>query len=213
MSKNNILICFCKHPVAGLVKSRLAKNIGEAAAADVYLTLLEHTLLNAQQTNLKVLLYCHPDIHHPTLQSYVDKFNVTLLKQIDGDLGAKMHHAMQQHIEKDANVVLIGTDCLELDANYILQAFHCLNTDSDIVLAPTEDGGYSLIGANKIDQAVFQDISWSTDSVLDKTTFNINKLGWKYTLLDETRDLDNADDLNYFSQHEKYKHLFIQQDN
>ncbi len=119
-----------------------------------------------------------------------------------------MYHAMKDHLIDNKNIILIGTDCLEIDAAYIQQAFNQLNSDKEIVLGPTEDGGYALIGANKIDASIFQDIEWSSEKVLRQTVEKINELNLKYSQLPIVRDLDTFKDYQYFSTHEKYCHLF-----
>ena len=206
--QNNIILCFCKHPVAGLVKSRLAKDIGVEPATEVYKILLDEMINRISCLEPKVFLYCYPDTTHPILKRYETKFNFALEKQNGEDLGLKMHNAMKKHLTPNTNVVLIGTDCLEIDANYIYQAFEYLNSGSDVVLGPAEDGGYALIGANKIDSSIFENIEWSTDQVLSQTKEKIKELDWKYRLLNKVRDLDNLDDYKYFSTHEKYQKLF-----
>lgn len=208
MDNEDIILCFCKHPEAGLVKSRLAKDLGDDCASVIYKTLLEETLNNMSHSGFKTFLYCYPDTNHPTLKQYRDKYSIILKKQSDGDLGMKMYHAMMDHLIDNKNIILIGTDCLEIDAAYIQQAFNQLNSDKEIVLGPTEDGGYALIGANKIDASIFQDIEWSSEKVLRQTVEKINELNLKYSQLPIVRDLDTFKDYQYFSTHEKYCHLF-----
>lgn len=208
MDKENIILCFCKHPEAGLVKSRLAKDLGDEHASVIYKTLLDETLNSVHQFGFKTFLYCYPDTNHPTLKQYRDKYSIILKKQSDGDLGTKMHHAIKDHLNENKNIVLIGTDCLEIDAAYIQQAFNQLNSGKEVVLGPTEDGGYALIGANKMDESIFQNIEWSSEKVLKQTVGKINELNLKYGELPIARDLDTYKDYQYFSTHEKYGHLF-----
>ena len=209
----NIILCFCKHPIAGLVKSRLAKDIGDQPAAEIYTTLLDETIKTLGNLDLKVFLYCYPDTQHPTLKHYASEFNLILVKQQGEDLGMKMYNAFENHlntVSNKANLVLIGTDCLDIDTAYIHKAFEHLHTGSDIVLGPATDGGYALIGANRIDQSIFENVNWSTNQVLKQTEENIKKLKWKYSLLSPVRDLDNLQDYEYFSTQDKFQHLFKQ---
>ncbi len=208
MKSENILIYFCKHPEPGMVKSRLAKDLTEKKAARIYKILLKFVLHNTHQTGIKHYLYCYPNIDHSLLKQYGNEYDLELKNQANGDLGTKMYQAINGHLNENKNVVLIGTDCLELDINYIKQAFNLLNQDNDLVLGPTEDGGYALIGANKIKKEIFENISWSSNSVILETEQRISKLGWKHMLLPRVRDLDTVEDYRYFSTHNKYKHLF-----
>ena len=208
MKDTDILICFCKHPEPGLAKSRLAKTIGDTKANNVYKKLLEHTLETLKQINITSYLYCFPNTHNEVLQKCSDKYGIPLYPQADGDLGKKMFIAIQEHINNNANVVLIGTDCPNIDANYIKQAFGYLRDDYDVILGPAVDGGYVLIGANKVDISVFNNVSWSTSLVLEQTIKNIVKLGWKHKCLSTMRDLDDIEDYEYYLELNKFKHLF-----
>jgi len=208
MSKENIILCFCKHPEPGMVKSRLAKDLDVKRAAHVYNTLLSETLNELFISKFKIYLYCYPDPQHPTLEQYKNKYNLELKTQSDGNLGIKMYQAIKDQLHENNNIVLVGSDCLEINAEYIREAFDKLNSGIEIVLGPTEDGGYALIGANSIDKSIFQNISWSTKEVLQQTKNKLDKLAWTYCCLSTIRDLDNLDDYHYFSNHEQYRHLF-----
>lgn len=208
MKKENIILCFCKHPEPGVVKTRLAKDIGNNHAAEIYKLLLDQTLSNICSLEFEIFLYCHPDTNHPSLAEYKEKFNLTLKTQCGDDLGLKMYHAIQEHLEENTNIVLIGSDCLELNADYVAKAFEELNTGCEIVLGPAIDGGYALIGASKIDKSIFENIDWSTNQVLNQTEEKINNLKWNYTCLDKVRDLDTLGDFQYLSTHKDYQHFF-----
>ena len=208
MCKENIILCFCKHPIPGFVKSRLAKDIGNDQAAEVYKLLLDETLNSISRLGFKVFLYCYPDTNHPILKVYKSKFGLELKKQHGENLGAKMFHAINEQLNENNNVVLIGSDCIEVNANYIQKAFDELNSGCEIVIGPSADGGYALIGAKKIDASIFQNITWSTNQVYNQTEKVINHLGWKYSCLNKVRDLDTLSDFQFFSTHKMYHYFF-----
>ena len=208
MKKENIILCFCKHPEPGIVKSRLAKDIGNDHAAEIYKLLLDETLKSIYNFEAEVYLYCYPDVDHPILQQHKEKYKLTLKTQCEGDLGVKMFRAIASHLNENSNVVLIGSDCLEINASYIKKAFESLNSGYEIVLGPAIDGGYALIGANNINESIFQDIAWSTNVVLNQTQEKINDLDWKYSCLNKVRDLDTLEDFQYFSTHNDYQNFF-----
>lgn len=208
MKNENAVLCFCKHPEPGMVKSRLANDIGANEAAKVYRIMLKTTLENVCGHEFDVLLYCYPNSNHPTLQAHATNFSLTLHSQHGKDLGEKMWTAIDSNLSTYKNLVLVGTDCLLIDANYVYKAFEQLNNGSNVVLGPSEDGGYALIGANKIDISIFQDISWSTDNVFQQTLKNLQKLEWKYSCLSIVRDLDDIDDYHYFKSDKRFMHLF-----
>ena len=208
MMNKNAVICFCKHPEAGLVKSRLAKDIGDNNASKIYRALLENIINEICGHTFDVLLYCYPDSNHPILQSYASNYSLSIHNQQGKDLGEKMFHAMNNNLDNYKKVVLVGSDCLQINANYILKAFNLMNQGCDVVLGPSEDGGYALIGAKLIDESIFQDIRWSTANVLRQTLEKLTQLNLQYACLSTVRDLDTLEDYHYFRTHKEFMHLF-----
>lgn len=202
------LVIFCKKPEVGIVKSRLAKSIGDELAVDVYKKIITFILECVSYNNLEIFLYCYPNSNHPFFQDCRNSFKLNLFDQCGDNLGSRMYQAMHERLLSHDNVVLIGSDCPELDKHYIDSAFDSLRQRQNIVLGPVHDGGYALIGANKIDSKIFDSIQWSTNTVLEETKLRIRELGWNYVCLPYIRDIDTYDDYSYFSQHEKYKHIF-----
>ena len=93
-----------------------------------------------------------------------------------------------------SKVLIIGTDCPELSPEIIIAAFDSLNTH-DIVIGPARDGGYYLLGMKKLCPDLFNNISWSTDQVLQQTLRACVDSGLSNRLLDELSDIDNEEDL------------------
>ena len=65
--------------------------------------------------------------------------------RVDGDIGARMAHALRDASREDP-LLLIGTDCPGRTTSDLLAAIRALESGYDAVLGPVEDGGYSLIG-------------------------------------------------------------------
>lgn len=212
MQKEKTVICFCKHPEPGMVKSRLASDLGDQRASNIYKILLNNTLTNITQNNqsrnFKIFLYCYPDTQHLALSKLEADYSLTLKQQYNGDLGDKMYNAIKNHLSSNGSVILIGTDCLEIDAPYIEKAFNKLSSGNKVVLGPSHDGGYALIGANEIDKSIFENIDWGSNQVFSQTVRKLQELGWRFDYLPEVRDIDRLDDYQYFSAHQKYKNLF-----
>ncbi len=208
MRPEKTVLCFCKYPDPGVVKSRLAKTLGKGCAAAVYKAMAEHIVRTVSAGDHALVLYCFPDIHHAFFKHCASKYNLPLYRQEGDHLGDRMFHAMDTHLRDGHPVILIGSDCPEVGIDYIDKAFHMLGAGNDIVLGPARDGGYALIGATRIDRSVFGDISWSTDQVLEQTLSKIKELRWKSACLPEVRDMDTFSDYRYFLEHENYKRLF-----
>ena len=202
------VLCFCKYPDPGMVKTRLANDLGEELAAAVYRVMLEHTVQTISHGDHEPALHCFPDTHHAFFEYCHSKYRVPLYKQQGNDLGERMFHAIRSHLKDGQAVVLVGSDCPELGLEHINEAFRRLEAGNDLVLGPTRDGGYALIGATRIDRLVFEGIPWSTGRVLSETLSNINKLRWKSSCLPEVRDVDTLEDYQYFLDHEDHQQLF-----
>lgn len=208
MSRKKTVLCFCKYPDPGAVKVRLASNLGKELAANIYKILLEHIVQIICAGERECVLYCYPDTRHAFFRYCNSKYPISLYKQEGSDLGIRMFNAIDTHLNDARHVVLVGSDCPELGSAYINKAFRLLGAGNDIVLGPANDGGYALIGANKINQSVFNDISWSTNKVLQQTQDKIKGLHWKSTCMPLVRDIDTFSDYRYFLEHEHYRHLF-----
>jgi hypothetical protein len=94
-------------------------------------------------------------------------------------------------------VLLTGTDLPTLPRAHLVEALKLIKTH-DVVLGPTTDGGYYLIGLRKMIPDVFQGIAWSTASVCAETKKKVEAAGLSLGLLPECRDLDQLDDLKAF---------------
>ncbi len=110
-----------------------------------------------------------------------------LVAQDGGDLGERMFRTFDDGVR-----VLVGTDIPDLTANYVESALVALRT-CDLVLGPTEDGGYCLIGMNSPRPELFDGIRWGSADVLTSTLGATG--GLRVKLLDALWDVDSAGDL------------------
>lgn len=201
------LIIFAKAPIPGECKTRLIPLLGETASAELYKQLSIHCLSQFNETcEADILLQVYPDTSHAFIKQLKQQFNTSLSAQIGNNLGDRMFHAICESLESYNQCVLIGTDCPEIDSAYVNQAFTALQS-SDIVLGPADDGGYVLIGANKIRPELFQDIEWSTENVLQQQVSNCIKHNYSYQLLATLWDLDQPQD--YIQHQQRLKQLAI----
>jgi len=182
-----------KNPILGKVKSRLAADIGEEKALEVYQALLTKCRQECLKVEADRYLFYHEfiDHHDDWSQLFFSK-----RKQDVGDLGAKMQAAFAeiQSNREEAPALIIGTDCYDLDHKMINLAFKALKM-TDVVVGPANDGGYYLLACNHFIPELFEGIDWSTGRVMRQTISKINQLGLNYFLLEERIDLDTFDDL------------------
>lgn len=197
---SSVLQIFAKAPVPGAVKTRLIPPLDAATAAILHRALVERTLALATDAlpvaGGRIELWCAPDTAHPYFAHCASRFPVTLRTQHGSDLGARMHDALGDAIGRGDRPVLIGTDCPMLDRARIDEAFAALAPGgADVVMLPTEDGGYALIGASRLDRTLFDGIAWGTDSVFAQTAGRIRALGWTLHRMATGWDVDRPEDL------------------
>lgn len=189
------IIIFAKAPVPGYAKTRLARTIGDAAAASLAARMLHHTLKNAIEAEIgPVELCCSPDVSHPAFQQAVTASDITLASQGDGDLGERMHRALSRHLAHYSRVLLIGTDAPGLGAPQLRDAAEAL-LHHPAVFGPASDGGYVLVGLTRPLPALFQDIAWSTDQVMRQSRHRLDQLGVTAAELPVLHDIDEPHDL------------------
>ena len=191
------LLVFAKEPVPFAVKSRLAACIGGERAASVYAELTALTLRNAADARragivADVELWCAADTTTAYFRGLSEAFSVSLHRQCEGDLGARMAHAIESALGRSAAAILIGTDCAVLDTAYLAQAAAALATH-DAVLGPAEDGGYVLVGARR--PIAFPAVRWSTPHAFADTAAAFARANVLTAVLPVSWDIDEPDDL------------------
>ena len=108
-------------------------------------------------------------------------------------LGERMQAAFQLAFEQHSKVIIIGSDCASLDTQLIESAFNQLD-EHPFVIGPAKDGGYYLLGMNAFYPSLFENIAWSTETVLPSTIQRIQALNKSYALLPELSDIDFEED-------------------
>ena len=174
---------FARSPVIGQVKQRLAQEIGAVAAFNCYRVLLQTALDATSQFSTTIWYEGSVEVWG---QIVLEK---QLRKQPAGGLGFRMLTSLHE-----GATVVIGADIPLMSAAYIECASDRLRTGHDVVLGPTEDGGYCLIGMNEPNEFMFESILWGTDCVLEQTLSRAQQLGLQVALLPTLWDVDNVND-------------------
>jgi rSAM/selenodomain-associated transferase 1 len=188
----DLIIVFLRAPEKGKVKTRLAATIGDEKALEVYTRMLEHTIKEVARTDLPREAWFADTLPK---QGPGASLGFTMLEQHGEDLGARMSHAFQRaFLSGFRRVVIVGTDCPGLSTGIIHQAFSELDKH-DVVIGPTRDGGYYLLGARCVVPDVFRNKNWSSDSVAKDTFHDLDRLGHSYALLPKLIDVDTEADL------------------
>ncbi|MFT4679015.1 MAG: rSAM/selenodomain-associated transferase 1 [Litorivivens sp.] len=194
------LIIMAKPPIAGKVKTRLARGIGDENALVVYRNLLQHTMDVAQTSALK------PEVFATEKSTYFDETGFDQHLQSEGDLGDKMDLACRQMLKSAQKVVIIGTDCPDISHKHIDEANNLLDSH-DVVFGPCEDGGYYLLGLKIAHKELFENLPWSTESLLKLTLKRCLDAGISTVLLEELSDVDTIDDLKKSSLWQMFQHV------
>jgi rSAM/selenodomain-associated transferase 1 len=186
---------FAKAPVPGRVKTRLARDIGSAAAAAVYRQLGRQIVAAAVGSGYRTIVWFTPATGRDAVRAWLDGFDaVVFCPQASGNLGTRLAHAFGRSFASgDRAVVIIGTDAPGVDRHIVKEAFRALR-GHDLVLGPSLDGGYYLIGLSAPQPALFRAIPWSTKDVLRVTEGRARGLGLTFRLLRPLRDVDKAGD-------------------
>lgn len=178
-----------KRPACGVVKSRLAADIGTVAATSIYRTMMNNTIRRlAKDTRWRFVLAIAPD------NAVAEPFwppNIPLIPQGQGDLGDRMHRVME--VIPPGRVVIIGSDIAGMKPAHIAQAFQKLGM-ADAVFSPAGDGGYSLVGLKRIPRipAIFGNVRWSDPQTLNDTLRNLD--GLKTDYIEALGDIDTGAD-------------------
>lgn len=189
------LAIFIKYPEEGQVKSRLAKDIGNETAKDIYICFVEDILNNYKNNDFDLYIFYSPIEKKQNIKDWLGySFNYNFQKGID--LGEKMQNAFIQLFDSYKNVIIIGSDSPDLPISFINKGFKFLE-EIGTVIGKAEDGGYYLIGFNKTNFCpdIFKNILWSTSTVFQDTINILNQNNHLFNILDEWYDIDEINDL------------------
>ncbi len=117
--------------------------------------------------------------------------------QQGNDLGERLDHLLTGGLDAGASqVVVISSDCPTLPPDYIAQAFDALDRGVDVVLGPSDDGGYYLIGLTHPQPRLLREVPMSTPSVLHDTLAIAAELRLHVALMPVWYDVDTLAELD-----------------
>ncbi len=192
-----VIQVFCKAPIAGLVKTRLMPELSAQQAMQVHIELTERVLKLLHQAALcPTQLWCTPSPAVEFFQQQAEKYSLTLYQQAEGGLGERMFQALSAGLQFFQQALLIGCDCPSFTATDFKEAIIALKEGADVVLAPTEDGGYSLIGLKNPQAEILSDenMPWGTVQVLAITRQRVKQQKLNLYEIGLQWDVDRAED-------------------
>lgn len=198
-----LLIVFVKAPRPGLVKTRLAESIGPVSAAKAYRQLVETLLAHLSIIPALELHYSPPDAL-TEIQPWL-RPGWAAHPQSNGDLGSRLVSAFANAFASGHDrIVIIGSDCPSITQNDITAAWDALRS-VDVILGPATDGGYWLVGLRQPVPVLFEQIRWSTATVLTDTIARARQFNHTVHLLQERSDVDTIQDWQAFLKQESHR--------
>ena len=188
---------FAKEPAPGRVKTRIAKELGEAEAAEIYRRLGRRVVQQLRGGDYRTVICYDPPASEPEIRKWLGEKEHEYLPQQSGDLGERLTHAVEWGFGEGDLVCVVGTDIPDLDRHRVESAFSLLSDPegADAVFGPAVDGGYYLLALRRPTPDLFKGIPWSTDRVLEESMKQANGLGLKVESLSVLADVDRVEDL------------------
>jgi len=185
-----------KAPRAGEVKTRLCPPLSLADAAQLYRCFLLDKIdqVRALRTAGRALAYT-PAEARAFFEGVAPGF--VLVPQRGADLGDRLVNSLGELLDSGHRGALaIDSDTPTLPLGFLEQALDLVTApDIDVVLGPTEDGGYYLIGFRTLHPELFEAMAWSTSEVLPETIRRANAKGLRLACLPPWYDIDTPNDL------------------
>lgn len=190
------VVIMAKAPEAGSVKTRLCPPLAPQTAAALYRAFLVDKIAQVRQ-----LAHARPTIAY-TPEDSRDFFaalapDFLLIPQQGADLGERLANSFAQCFAMGyTGVMAIDSDTPTLPTDFLQQAVDLLAMPhTDVVIGPSDDGGYYLIGLRALHRALFDNMPWSTAAVTPETQKRATAKGLKVAWLPPWFDIDTAEDL------------------
>ena len=192
------MIVVAKEPSVGHTKTRLCPPLSLQQAIALYGCLLQDTLdlMNRVTTDGTDRVIAYTPASAEAYFRDIAPPGFALVPQEGKDLAERLHNVLVFHLERGyAQAVVMNSDGPTLPVPYIEHAFGLLDRPHvDVVLGPSQDGGYYLIGLKRPCTALF-DVVMSTPTVLQETLLQADQQQLKVACLLPWHDVDTPKDL------------------
>jgi uncharacterized protein len=198
-TQDNAVILFARDPVLGKVKTRLFPYLNKETILKLYTCFLRDSLEKIRKVENADLFVGIAPSNESGFFTGMQGSDIRIFVQEGKELGDKMRQAIQDRFaEGYEKVVIIGSDSPSLPVSYIKRA---LSSDKALILGPSTDGGYYLIGMRGKLVEVFAGVTWGTENVLQETCERLVRGGVALELLPVWYDIDTPEDLKFFKTH------------
>ena len=199
------LAVMTKAPHAGKVKTRLTPPLSSEEAAALNTCFLRDTAAaiatTAEQRNARgIAVYTPVGAEAAYVEILPAEFE--LVPQRGDAFGERLMFATEDLLRIGFDsLCLIDSDSPTVPQQAFAQAVDLLSQASDsVVLGPSDDGGYFLIGLKKLHRQLFEGIDWSTERVLEQTIQRAREIDLPVHLLPTWYDVDDSETLNRLCQ-------------
>ena len=190
---DRVLVIMAKAPRVGSVKTRLVPSLSPDAVTAFYCCLLHDTLALAQSLgDVEVAIMCPASDVNELAELAADAASVVAQKG-DG-LAAGLTSVFAHFAKKHRRTIAFNSDSPHLPPSVLKDAFETLAT-RDVVVGPTHDGGYYLVGAKAFHPALFAHDGMGTSTALERLLSRAQALKLSVGFVDPFYDVDVAEDL------------------
>lgn len=195
MENSDALLVIAKQPTPGQTKTRLTPELSPEQAAALYECLLADTLdLVRRVRGIQPMIAFLPAEAQAYFAALAPDFALVL--QEGADLGERLDIALTGRLRQGySRVVIMNSDGPSLPVAHLVEAFAALSNGADVVLGPSDDGGYYLIGVRRPAPRLLREVRMSTPTVLAETLALAAEEGLRVKLLPAWYDVDEAADL------------------
>lgn len=192
-AKDRVLVIMAKAPRAGAVKTRLIPCLPSAAVTGFYSCLLADTLNLARSIrDVDVAIMC-PDSDVHELEKLVGS-EASVVAQEGTGLAAGLTSVFAHFTQCNRRTIAFNADSPHLPASILEHAFELLATH-DMVVGPTYDGGYYLVGTKAAHRSLFANDGLGTNSALERLVSRARTLDLSLAFVSAFYDIDVADDV------------------
>lgn len=194
-SPHSALLMVAKRPAPGRTKTRLTPPLMPEQAAALYECFLRDTVeLMRQVPGVQPAIAYLPAEERAYFEALAPGFE--LIRQQGNDLGERLDNALNHYLSRDyTRVTIMNSDGPNLPVAFVAGAFQALDDGADVVLGPSDDGGYYLIGLKRPAPRLLREVRMSTPEVLADTLHLAAQENLRVALLPAWYDVDDSDSL------------------
>lgn len=193
------IILFTRVPIPGQTKTRLQSFLTKMQCSQLHSCFLKDVYKTCIDTGMDVFVFFTPGYGKAILQGLLGQ-ETLFFQQKGEDLGMRMHHAIEEVLNLGyESCLLLGSDLPLLKGSYLLDAAKKLER-SDLVICPSYDGGYYLIGMKRRELGVFENQSYGHGTVFENTLKQAKSLGLSVGIGEKCVDIDEKEDLLFLAE-------------